>query len=382
MRKLFLFLLAPFIFSCGGTSSEKAESVNILENLTFTVDTVIVDLKGEVLNPTGGLLVSDLTKDKTEFWFFENFTDFLVQIDLEQMELIKTIPFEEEGPDGVGSGVEYLKIGSDGELYLSNGYSSGIFNLKGKKLESFKFSPAELDTLLAGNPIALLEKSVFDFDSRKIYSHPRFSDAGDYSFLILDPDNSSARTLQVPKMKIVDDYSRTQNFETTSGTAISFYSVESSITHLPGQIILSNQAMSGFYRFQLQTQEFEFIDIQHREFPNVMDVQLIEQPRNPDEMFENQKKIWEHIQYLKPIWDDSRQLYFRFGMKTFFPEQTGAPHSEYYLFVYDRDFNVLGETKLDGVKYSPWTSFFKNGQLWSFINVNDEPAFAILELDF
>lgn len=382
MKRLVALLFLPLIFSCGFNSSERSESGNILENLTFRVDTVMVDLHGEILNPSRGIFPYDLNKAKSEFWFFENFSDLLVQFDLEQMKLIQTIPFEEEGPDGVGSSVEELKIGINGELFLKGNSSPRIFNLDGKKLEDFRFQPSGLDSSLATNRRALFENSVFDFESQKIYSHPRYSDAGDYTFLILDLKNQSAKTLPVPKMKIVDEYSRTLNFETTGGTAISYYSVGSDITHLTGEIILSNHAMSGFYRFKIQNQELEFIEIQHREFPNELNVQLIPNPNSPEEMFENQKKIWEHILYLKPIWDESRNLYFRFGMKSFFSEQPGPPKSEYYLFVYDRDFNVLGETKLDGVEYSPWTSFFKNGKLWSFISVNDEPAFAVLELDF
>ncbi|WP_339715339.1 hypothetical protein [Cyclobacterium amurskyense] len=43
MKNVFYLLLFPFIFSCGKKSSEKTASGNILEKLTFTVDTVLVD---------------------------------------------------------------------------------------------------------------------------------------------------------------------------------------------------------------------------------------------------------------------------------------------------------------------------------------------------
>ncbi len=50
MRNLAALLFLPLIFSCGGKSTENSNSVNTLENLTYTVDTVVVDSKGEILN--------------------------------------------------------------------------------------------------------------------------------------------------------------------------------------------------------------------------------------------------------------------------------------------------------------------------------------------
>ncbi|HAZ24551.1 MAG TPA: hypothetical protein DCY95_07835, partial [Algoriphagus sp.] len=70
MKKQLLFLLfASIIFSCQEKSSEKIEQSNILENLTFTVDTILVDSGDELLNLGFGIRTFDLTDNG--FFFFE-----------------------------------------------------------------------------------------------------------------------------------------------------------------------------------------------------------------------------------------------------------------------------------------------------------------------
>lgn len=380
MKGLLKTLSLAVLFSCSG--KEENTNTNILENLAFTMDTVMVDSGEDFLNLSGSIWPNSLTEDKSQLWFFEMSPKRLVQVDLNQLKVLKKVEFEEEGPDGVGSNISDLEIGTGGEFYLKSNSSVGIYDQNGKKLQNLKFVPSGIDSTLARNSYAIFDRSVFDYGAKKIYSHPDFRDAGEYVLLILNPETQSATSLPVPEMKIVDDFSSTQAFETERGTVPAFYSVGSYITLLPGEVIVSNACMSGIYRLDIPSEKLEFIAIQHQDFPNVMDVELVRNPSDPDQMFENQKKIWEHINYMEPMWDDSRQLYFRLGLKTFMGDQPGPPSSEYYLFAYDRNFNVLGETKLDGVDGSFWESFFKDGKLWSPVNVNDELGFAVIDFKF
>ncbi|GAB3227274.1 DUF4221 family protein [Algoriphagus aestuariicola] len=379
MKNLLLIFLALALFSC--SAKEENADTNMLENLSYTVDTVMVDAVEDFLNLSNGIRPYGLTEDKRQLWFFES-APRLVQVDLDQAKVLKKSAFEEEGPDGVGSYITDLEIGPQGELYLKSERTVGVFGQNAKTLQNLKFVPSGIDSSLAQNRHALFDKSVYDFGSGKIYSHPSFSEAGEYVLLILDPETQSATSLPVPKMKIVDDFSRTESVETKNGTTTSFYAVGSNITLLLGEVILSTPAMSGFYRLDIQTEKLEFIDIQHKNYPNSMDIAIIQNPSEASQMFEIQKKIWKQINYQELMWDDSRQLYFRVGMKTKMPEQPGPPAIEFFLFAYDRDFNVVGETKLEGENLSIWDGFFKDGKLWSYVNVDDELGFALIDFDF
>ncbi|MBA4302019.1 MAG: hypothetical protein C0433_18235 [Cyclobacterium sp.] len=380
MNKLFKILTLLVLVSC----SEKVEKekTNIFEDLSYTVDTVVVDAGEDFLNLAGGIFPFSLNEDKSKLWFFEMSPKRLVQVDLNQRKVLNKTEFDEEGPDGVGSNISDLEIGPKGELYLKSNSSVGIYDPDGKKLQNLKFAPSGIDSTLARNSYAIFDKSVFDFGSKKIYSHPSFINAGEYVLLILNPETQSATSLSVPKMKIVEDYSNTQLFENEGKSFMSFYAVASYITSLPGEVILSNAAMSGVYKLNIQTEQLEFIDIKHQDYPNEMNIEINRNPSEPEQMFENQKKILEHINYMELMWDDTRQLYFRLGLRTFMGDQPGPPTSEYYLFAYDRNFKVLGEAKLDGVKGSLWSSFFKDGKLWSYVNVADELGFAVMDFKF
>jgi hypothetical protein len=56
--------------------------------------------------------------------------------------------------------------------------------------------------------------------------------------------------------------------------------------------------------------------------------------------------------------------------------------SKVYLFAYDADLNLLGETLLENLTSTPRFYFFKDGKLWSYANVNDELGFAVFTFDF
>jgi hypothetical protein len=86
---------------------------------------------------------------------------------------------------------------------------------------------------------------------------------------------------------------------------------------------------------------------------------------------------------MEPLWDETREMYLRLGKKTFLGKEKGDPSTfEVFLFAYDKDFNVLGETKIEGLKQVPANYFWKNGKLWSYVNVDDELGFAVMDFKF
>ncbi|WP_297336731.1 DUF4221 family protein [Algoriphagus sp.] len=383
MKKLTSLIFLALIFSCGGNSSEDAKSENILQNLSYSVDTVLVDAGEDFLNLSRGISIQSLSDDLTRLYFFERDPYKLVEIDLDQLKVINKTVFETEGPDGVGNYLSNLAVGPEGELFLKSNSVVGIFDQKAKKLQNLKVLPSGIDSTLAKNSSALYSNVVYDFGTQKIFSHPYFRDAGDNLLLIIDPKTTSATSLPVPKMKIVDDYTGTFTFESENGTAIAFYFVGSFITLLPEELILSTSAMSGFYKLNTQTQKLEFIEVQHQTVPNQIQVEIPQNPSGVEEVRKIQNEIFASVNFLEFKRDDTRQLYFRLGERTFRGETREDPIKyEYHLFAYDKDFNVLGETKLEGVDFALMNTFFKDGKLWSYVNVEDELGFAVFDFKF
>jgi hypothetical protein len=91
------------LFSCGeNDTAQETGSQNILENLSYSVDTLIVDPGEEIINLAFGLRLSDLSPDKKKLYLLNEVNQSLAVIDLDQLRLVDQNQFEKEGPNGIG----------------------------------------------------------------------------------------------------------------------------------------------------------------------------------------------------------------------------------------------------------------------------------------
>jgi hypothetical protein len=383
MKRLILTFLTPIIFSCGEKPAENSESRNVLENLTFTIDTVVVDAGEDMFVVTYGLGNHHLSSDKSLLYFFESDPLNFVEVDLDKLKLLKKTEFQREGPDGIGSSLVGFTVGPEQKMMI-NGYSSiSLFHQEGKKVQDLKFVPAGIDTQLARNSPSLYSSVVYDFENGKLYTQPSFESAGEYGLYVLDPVTKTAKSLPIPKMKIVDDYSGDLTIRSGEGVSRYYFSAPKFTTHLPGELILSTTAMSGVYRYDAQLDSVHFFDIQHKTVPNAMDMAINKNAPDMAGIEEIRRKMEEHINYLQVHWDETREMYLRMGKKTFKGQTKEDPTKfELFLFAYDKEFNVLGENRLNGLNANVYSYFLKDGKLWSYVNVEDELGFAVFSFNF
>lgn len=98
MKKLISFLWLIILASCGEKgNSENAESGNILENLTYSVDTVMVDSKEKLFELNRGPLSSSVSEDGKYLFLFNSRFSHIQQINLDKLEWEKDFDFEVEG---------------------------------------------------------------------------------------------------------------------------------------------------------------------------------------------------------------------------------------------------------------------------------------------
>lgn len=383
MKKLSLLLLLPLLFSCGGNTSEKAESGNILENLTFAVDTVLIDPGEDIFILTNSLGAKDLNADKSTLMFFERDPLQLVEVDLNALRLIRKTPFQKEGPDGVGSYLEGFQLGPKGELFIQGFPAQAIFSKDGKIIEPLNVIPNGIDPEHAKDLRKLYGKVVYDFLKNRIYTQPSLEMVEQNELFIIDPETKEALIKPIPEMKSVQEFSG--RLITKSGETMMFryYGVGSYMTLENGQLLISSGAMSGIYRLDSETDSLYFVPIQHRNFPNRMDITVANLPTDENLFFEDRRKVYAQLNYMETRWDETRKMYLRLGKRTFLGENRGDPPTfEVFLFAYDKEFNVLGETKIEGLKQVPEYAFWKDGKLWSYVNVEDELGFAVMDFNF
>jgi hypothetical protein len=371
MRKQLYFLSLIILASCGGKgNSEKSESGNILENLTYSVDTVVVDAGDDFLNVGYGLGSFDLTPDQDQLLFFEREPLRLVTIDLNELKVLGKVNFEKEGPNSVGSFISELAVGSLQEIFIQGFNSQGKFNTQGTLTEDLKIFPEGIAAELANDFPKLYSREVFDFETNKIYTQPFIENSKNHKVLIIDPTTVSFKEIPIPKMKIIRDFSGTYVTKAGGGVSTYYFGPMNYMEIENGQLLISGAPMSGFYRMDTKTENLEFIDIQHKTVPNEWKITVVNEPADEAVYQEDRRKVNEQLNFMDIKWDNARKMYLRFGQKTFLGEERGDPATyELYLFAYDKDFNVLGETKIDGLESTPSSYFCKDGKLYSYVNV-------------
>ena len=238
MKNLF-YLLLILSFSCGNESSERTESENVLENLTFTVDTVMVDSGDDIFILSSGLGAKALNQDKSKLLFFEREPFSLVQIDLNNLKIIGKTPFQKEGPNSVGPYLIDFQLGSNSELFIQGNSSQAKFTTEGKLTKNLKIVPEGVDSELANNFQSLYARAVFDFEKNRIYAQPSIESLGNNKLYIIDPHSKGVRIEPIPEMKSVEEFSGTLITKSGEGTMYRYFGVGNFIDIENGQLLIS-----------------------------------------------------------------------------------------------------------------------------------------------
>ncbi|NHE59016.1 DUF4221 family protein [Cyclobacterium sp. GBPx2] len=145
MYKFIFFILLLLLAGCG--SPEKQE-IGQERKLVFSLDTVLVDPGDEILFLRRNLGDSELSADGRFLYNYNRTDHALEKIDLDELKLVKKIPFEKEGAQGTGpSFTPFFLLGEDSVLVAGSLKHAATFNLEGEKLNEVKIQQL-LDELL------------------------------------------------------------------------------------------------------------------------------------------------------------------------------------------------------------------------------------------
>lgn len=382
MNKLLPLLALAVFASCGGiNSAENTEPSNILENLTFSVDTVVVDPGDKLLSIASASQLqgsSSLSQDQELLYLFDNKDQTLAVIDLNQLKIIEFLPFEKEGPNGVGEYAQGLQILNDGNFLITNFQSTGIFTREGEKLENFKLNDSEFKGLEVSSPFS--SGLLMTADGKWLFSLTGFYNNGAKDLVKLDPKQKTGEVFDLPALDIADDFSI--NLLSKEGSM--FYVEQSNLGELEGKLYISNKVTSSIYRYDHQLDSLELITFQHSLVANEKTGKVNNEVSSQDGLFEEMAKVTTQIGFEKLLWNEERQLFFRLGTQLLNSsiDETETYKFKVYLFAYDSELNLIGEKLLEDLSESPKFYFFKDGKLYSYVNVEDELGFAVFTFDF
>jgi hypothetical protein len=391
MKNLYLILAFSILAACGQKpNSEKdilpEEPSNILENITFTVDTVMVDLGEELLNLKdlsvfGKHNYFSISQSTDTLYFFDRHRLILHEINLNSLKLINNYPFEEEGPDGIGRFVYTFKSLPNDQFYARDLFgTSWFFSKDGRKLAKLELNAEELLKGTNIQPFSVANDQILDLKRKRLYSLPRSFKTNELYFTVMESMGETGRILKIPELEKLFNYfvELKGNEDGGGGKGEGLF-----LQQANDLVLISSTVSNAIYIYDPKLDSLFFKEFPHEIVPLEKDIQVKNEVFSLSEYQDEMDKLHTQIDYWNFYWDEKTKRYYRFASKGLPIANIDSPKKyEYFLFAYDKELILIGERKLEGLSELPLGGFFKDGKLWSSVNVEDELGFAMFTFNF
>jgi hypothetical protein len=380
MKNLSLICLVLALFSC--SAKEENADTNILENLSYTVDTVMVDPKGEVIDLTFGIHRSSVSTDARRLYHFDMRKTAINEIDLDRLELVDTYTFSKEGPNAVGFNPPSLKSLSDDRFLITSPMTNiGIYSKDGRKEKSLKFNFKEIEGLGVDEEGLITNGAVLSDDEKTLYAltipEPTLSEV---KLMVIDIESKTGKSILLPEMLQALKYTLLLRMP----RQITRIPETISIQNFGERIFVHSSVTSSIYSYDPGRDSLQLIEFPHHLVPKKKTGEFKNNIFSDKKEFDDAvaKQIYQ-VGFREMIWDEQRRQFFRFAHEPILGEEVMWPkRAKVFLFVYDKDLNLLGEKYLTELEKLPEFAFFKDGKLWSYVNVDDELGFAVMDFKF
>tara|TARA_R110002020_G_scaffold353796_1_gene566633 strand:+ start:287 stop:1531 length:1245 start_codon:yes stop_codon:yes gene_type:complete len=360
--------------------TQELSSKNLLEHFSFTIDTLLVNSKNTIIYLPRGIDKSDLSRDKKNLYALNSKTNLVYQFDLDRLELVKSYQYEREGPNSVPPDIWKFQLLNDSKLGFSYYNITGVYNLQTQKLSSYQFSENDFSSLIEDATMPKYEQLQLSLDGKQIlFLHKNIKE--EKVFLgIINPENGKESLMELVEFGFLTQlyYSHSEgiNHNVANSAALEM-KIENN------KAIITSRGTSKVYLYNLSSGSLTFKEPHHQLAPNDQIPPFPNEVSSVQEIMDASMGTIFQIAYNDLAFDDEREIYFRFGS---IMEETENFNSntkmEVYLFAYDQNFNLLGEKKIESLTKVPKSYFFKDGKLWSYVNVEDELGFAVFTFDF
>jgi len=379
MKLILSTLLALILFTTCNTSQERIKDFS---QITISMDTVMVDSKDEILFLIGDLMISDLSSDGKHLYYLNPMGLNLEIVNLDQLEFVRRISYEEEGPNGLGEFPMQFQVLSDDQLFIGSFTQRGILDFDGIKAKNLNFKKEELggDNI----PPSYSEKSLMvdPRDHYKLFSVWNDWGSGLSIFGLIDTQVKTFKDFPIPEFGYLKEF---RMIFTDGGNTRAIVGEQMELSGSHNKIILSNNIGSDLYIFHLDTEILQYKPIEHHTIPSRKSIKIPPMVESMGELHEHNRKLGEDINFTAPVWDEANQVYYRFAYFMKKREMEGKQEpagAEVFLIVLEKDFNLVSETSLKSFTKIPSRHFVKDGKIWVFENIGDEMGFVRLNIEF
>ncbi len=371
MKKLISFLSLIILAACGEKgSSEEYENSNLLEDFSYSIDTLILNVGDEVFNPQE-YSSYDLSEDGNILYLFYNPEKEMHEYDLTKRKLVARHPFETDGPNLIPSYFNYFQALPEEEFFMADFARAGIYSLDGTKMQTYKIQSENITGLGIDNSYPLTNNIHISPDKQKIVSLPKIFGEPVAGLAVIDLDNWQGKMLDLPALDITNKYLVTFQEENGLIQTGDFHKIQ----FLNDQFIIYSGATSDIYTYDWKRDSLRLLPFQHVLVAKTKTGDFPTKANSLEHNWEVGKQILKQITFGKFYWDETRGKYFRIGT-------TNEDYTKTYLFSYDENFTLTGESLIPDFHYMPYMDFFHAGKLYSYFIVGEEPALVELTFNF
>ncbi|MCC5938074.1 MAG: DUF4221 family protein [Lunatimonas sp.] len=379
----FCFFIIFLIAACG--SPEKG-NLGQQRQLYFTLDTVLVDPGDEILYLRANLGNAELSADERFLYNYNPKDHALEKIDLDELKLVKKIAFEKEGPQGTGPFfTPFFLLGGDSILVAGSLKHAAIFNLEGEKLTEVSIQQVldQSGILDGGNRFRI--KSIITGDSNQYLGFLTDWSAKFLQLMKVDMDESKLAEFDLPAFDKLDDYRVTQF---SGGEIIGFLGSQVLLQTEGESIVISNNVFNELYVYLPEKDSLLLKTYESRLTPNQKTPYYPKQVESDEALYRIYATSLAEIEFERLFWDKINERYYRFSYQTDMEivEENGhysrsSNSSTIFLTVFDKNLEMLGESRIPELNKVPGTYFVKDGAIWIFENMEDELGFLRLSID-
>ena len=373
-----LFKNSPIVFSlfsilsCGEKSSDTESSANL--EITYEIDTVMVDAGDHFFFLNWGLGLSDVTSD-SKFLYNLNPESLLLEVvDLDELKLKETIQLEKEGPNGVGGGFfSKMQLLDNGNVMLFD-YNKVIeVNPKGELIRTYTFDKETISGYDFGESDKVGGFGVFSKDG-KTYAAPMEDE--DFrkpakGLTLIDTKTNVLKFISSDVFSKLDEFRITLEMD---GNAMMSTGEQSFMQFLGEDLILTNTAFNEIYRYDLDSDSLVHLTFEAKLTGNKRIKNFPTQVDSQEALFESSKEKQKQVIFGPLIPYPEEKLIWRISQDLDRMIADSVVQKQ-VLTIFDSDQTMLKELKLENFVKSS-RSFFKNGMLYSYLNINDEMAFV------
>ncbi|MBN3521285.1 DUF4221 domain-containing protein [Algoriphagus lutimaris] len=378
MKNLIYLALFAILLAC---AEKKSDSVKEnMPELSYTTDTVMVDPGDHFFFLNWGLGISDLTQDGKLLYNLNPESLLLEVVDMDALALKETIQLEKEGPNGIGGGfISKLQVIGNGNLMLFDFNKIVEISPKGELIKKYEFDRNTLSGYEFGETDVVSNMGIFSADGKTYVG-----ELEDESFR--KPAKGLA-VIDLEKMELnfvpTDAISKLDEFRILlemNGNAMMSTGESSYMKFINGQLVLTNTAINEVYIY-----DFTMDSLLHKTFEasltgNERIKNFPTQVDTREALFEASKEKRKQVKFGPMIFQKEENLIWRISTDMDRMIADSVVTKDVVTF-FDTDFTMLKEQTLENLSNSS-NRFFKDGMLYSFLNIDDEMAFVRLKPSF